>query len=86
MKRNGESSSFASAALDTDRKGAGLPSRPRRDQPVVFSGFYPSARRRAVLPDVSYVEPWRFQAVILRASEPRSAALTRINKSRPSVV
>ena len=35
MKRNGESSSFASAALDTDRKGAGLPSRPRRELVVL---------------------------------------------------
>ena len=35
MKRNGESSSFASAALDTDLKGAGLPSRPRRELVVL---------------------------------------------------
>ena len=34
MKRNGESSS-ASAALDTDLKGAGLPSRPRRELVVL---------------------------------------------------
>ena len=35
MKRNGESSSFASAALDTDLKGAGLPRRPRRELVVL---------------------------------------------------
>ena len=36
MKRNGEASSFASlAALDTDLKGAGLPSRPRRELVVL---------------------------------------------------
>ena len=34
MKRNGESSS-ASAVLDTDHKGAGLPSRPRRELVVL---------------------------------------------------